>query len=289
VSTVHLLIGPDAGRGRAEGVAAKVEETIRAAGHDPIDITGSTAALSRRAAEEVVERGTERMIVVGGDGMVHLALQAVAESDTVLGVVPVGTGNDFARAFGVPATAPVDEATRRALDAPRIIDAIQSDRGWVASVATAGFSGDVNVRANALRWPKGPKRYTVATLLEIPRLRSRHVRLIVDGQAHDLDIALLAVANTAWFGGGMHICPDARADDGQLDVTVVRSIGRVALLRYFPMVFSGSHLDHPKTSTYRGRTVSIECDELDFWGDGETLGAGPITFTAAAGAIRLAL
>ena len=289
MSPIHLLIGPSAGRGRAEGVAATVEETIRAEGHEPVDITGSDVTASRRAAREAVERGAERIVVVGGDGMVHLALQAVAESDTVLGVVPVGTGNDFARGFGVDVTCPVEESTRRALDAPKTIDAIHSDRGWVASVATAGFSGDVNVRANSLRWPKGPQRYTVATLLEIPRLRSRAVRLVVDGQAHALDVTLLAVANTAWFGGGMHICPDARPDDGQLDVTVVRSIGRIALLRYFPKVFSGSHLSHPKTSTYRGRAVSIECDELEIWGDGEELGAGSITFTAAPGAINLAL
>ena len=103
-------------------------------------------------------------------------------------------------------------------------------------------------------------------------------------------MALLAVANTAWFGGGMQICPEARADDGLLDVTVVRSIGRVALLRYFPMVFSGSHISHPKTSTYRGRTISIEGDDyLDVWGDGEDLGPGPITFTATPGALNLAI
>jgi len=289
VSTIHLLMGPDAGRGRADGAAATVDQTVRGEGHEPVDITGADAPESARAVREAVARGAERVIVVGGDGMVHLALQAVAGSNTVLGVVPVGTGNDFARAFDVDTKAPVDEATRRALGPAKTIDAIHSDRGWVASVATAGFSGDVNKRANGLRWPKGPKRYTVATLIEIPRMRSREIRLVVDGQAHDLDVALLAVANTAWFGGGMQICPDARPDDGQLDVTVVRKIGRVALLRYFPMVFSGSHLSHPKTSTYRGRTISIECDALDVWGDGEELGSGSITFTATPGAFNLAI
>jgi diacylglycerol kinase (ATP) len=290
VTLVHLLFGPAAGRARAEGAAAVVEATVRAIGYETIDITGTDAAESLAAARCAVEGGAARLVVVGGDGMVHLALQAVAGSDAVLGVVPVGTGNDFARGLGVDAKGAVEDATVRALDPPRLIDAIRTERGWVASVATAGFSGDVNARANSLRWPKGSSRYTIATLMAIPRLRSRRLSLIVDDAAHELDTALLAVANTAWFGGGMQICPDARPDDGQLDVTVVRDIGRISLLRYFPRVFSGAHLSHPATSTYRGRQVTIRADEeLDVWGDGEPLGPAPITFTAEPKALRLAI
>lgn len=289
LSTVHLLLGPAAGRGRAESAATTVAATIRESGHDPVDITGPDAVASEQAAREAVAAGAERIVVVGGDGMVHIALQAVAGTDTVLGVVPVGTGNDFARALGADETGEIPAATVRALADPARIDAIETDRGWVASVATAGFSGDVNARANSLRWPKGPRRYTVATLLEIGRLRARPLRLTVDGHTHDLEVTLLAVANTPSFGGGMMICPEAVADDGQLDVTVVSAIGRLALLRYFPKVFSGSHLTHPKTSTYRGRCISIDAEELDVWGDGECLGSGPATLTAVPGALAIAI
>jgi diacylglycerol kinase (ATP) len=284
-----VLLGPDAGRGRAQGAALIVEQTIRDTGHDVADITGSNPAMSRAAARAAVAEGAERIIVVGGDGMTHLALQAVAGSDTVLGVVPVGTGNDFARAFEVGDAGDVRTAAARALGPPRPIDAIHTDRGWVASVATAGFSGDVIARAGRLPWPRGPRRYTAATVLEIARLASRELRLVVDGQGHDLDLALLAVANTAWFGGGMQICPAARPDDGLLDVTTVGRVGRIELLTYLPRVFSGAHLDHPKTTTYRGRTVRVECDGLDMWGDGESLGTGSITFTAVPGAVNLAI
>lgn len=284
-----MLLGPESGRGRARSAASIVEETVRDAGHDVEDITGSGTAMSKAAARAAVADGAERIIVVGGDGMTHLALQAVARSDTVLGVVPLGTGNDFARAFEVGDTSDMRTATRRALAPSRPVDAIGSDRGWVASVATAGFSGAVIARADRLRWPRGPRRYTVATILEITRLRSHQVRLVVDGRPHDVDLALLAVANTAWFGGGMQICPAARPDDGLLDVTTVGRVGRIQLLTYLPRVFSGAHLSHPKTTTYRGRTVTVECDGLDMWGDGESLGTGSITFTAVPGAVNLAI
>lgn len=289
MSTIHLLLGPAAGRGRAQSAATIVEATIRDAGHEVNDITGPDTAASASSARAAVVAGADRIIVVGGDGMTHLALQSVAGSDTVLGVVPVGTGNDFARAFEVGDAGEVRTATRRALAPPRPVDAIRSDRGWIASVATAGFSGDVIARADRLRWPRGPRRYTVATVLEIARLRSRQLRLVVDGRGYDVDLALLAVANTAWFGGGMQICPAAVPDDGLLDVTTVTDIGRIELLRYLPRVFSGAHLSHPKTTTYRGRAVSVECDGLDMWGDGESLGTGSITFTAVPGAVNLAI
>ena len=286
---VHVLRSPDAGRGRAETAAATVMSTIREEGFAPVDITGRDVEESRRAVAEVVADEAERIVVAGGDGLVNLALQSVAGSNTVLGVVPVGTGNDFARAFGVEEDGPIDAATRRALGAPAAVDAIRSEQGWVASVATAGFSGDVNRRANRLKWPRGPKRYTVATLLEIPRLRSRPVELVVDGEVHHLDVALLAVANTAWFGGGMYVCPDARPDDGVLDVIVVESIGRLALLRYFPKVFTGAHLSHPKTTLFRGSSISIESEGLAVWGDGEPMGVAPIELTAVSDAISLAI
>ena len=292
MSRVHLLISPDAGRGRAAGARDAVLGTIRSAGHTPVDLTGTTAEESAAAAADAVAAGASRLVVVGGDGLVHLAVQAVAGTTTVLGVVPVGTGNDFARALATISDDPV-EATRVALGEPQPLDLIHSDTCWVASVATAGFSGDVNARANRLRFPKGPSRYTVATVLELPTLRVRPVRLTVDGEVHEFDAALLAIANTGWFGGGMHIAPDAAPDDGLLDLTVVVDTGRLELLRFFRLVFSGRHLAHPKVHTLRGRHIVVEAafpkkDALDLWGDGEPIGTAPTTLEVAPGTLQIA-
>lgn len=289
---VHLLVSPDAGRGRADGAHATVIATLRAEGIEPIDLTGADAAASLASARRAVDDGAERLVVVGGDGLVHLAVQAVATSETVLGVVPVGTGNDFVRGLaGLPTD--VEDATRAALADPRPLDAIHVDAGpsathWIASVATAGFSGDVNERANRLARPKGPTRYTVATMLELPGLRRRELRVVVDGESHEYRSALLAVGNTGWFGGGMNICPDAVPDDGLLDVTVVGDVGRLELLRFFRLVFSGRHLEHPLVTTHRGAQIRIEADGLPVWGDGEPVELAPVTFDAVSGALHLA-
>ena len=286
MSDVHVLVSPEAGRGKTAAVAGEVRHRLRTLGRTVVDLTGADATESITNARAAVATGAERIVVLGGDGMVHLAVQAVAGTDTVLGVVPVGTGNDFARALpGIP-----DDplaAARVALGDPKPVDAIRIGDRWVASVATAGFSGDVNARANRLARPKGQSRYTVATVLELPGLRPRRTRLTVDGAVHEHDAVLLAVANTAWFGGGMHICPDADPDDGLLDVTVVDGVGRVELLRFFRRVFTGSHLEHPKVYTHRGTRILIDAD-VAIWGDGEPVARGPAVLEAVPGAIHLA-
>lgn len=288
MSDVHVLISPDAGRGRTAGTGADVVDRLRAHGAHVIDVSGADAGVSQRNAREAVAAGAERLVVVGGDGIVHLGLQAVAGTETVLGVVPVGTGNDFARGLDWIPDDPLEAATV-ALHDPVPLDALRCGDHWTASVATAGFSGDVNGRANGLSHPKGPSRYTVATILELPRLRARPVRLDIDGESVTHAAAMLAVANTAWFGGGMHIAPDADPTDGHLDITVVADVGRLELLRFFNRVFKGTHMSHPKVHGYRGRSVRITADEpLALWGDGEYVGPTPCTIESVPGALRIA-
>ena len=259
MSDIHVLVSPEAGRGRAAGTATEVLDRLRSLGDHVIDLSGADAAASAANARDAVAAGAERLVVLGGDGMVHLAVQAVAGTDTILGVVPVGTGNDFVRALpGVPED-PL-EAAAVALGNPDPIDGIRVGDRWAASVATAGFSADVNDRANRLRRPKGQTRYTVATVLELPALKRRPTTITVDGTAHAHDAVMIAVANTAWFGGGMHICPDADPDDGLLDVTVVDGVGRIELLWFFNRVFKGTHLDHPKVHTHRGHRIEIAAE-----------------------------
>jgi len=284
--TVHLLVSPEAGRGKAADALDIVRATLADEGIEVVDITGTSAAESSQAATRAVAEGAERVITVGGDGIVHLALQAVAGTATALGVVPVGTGNDFAGGLGL--TTDPAAATRVALGTTVATDALRVGEHWVASVATAGFSGDVNERANGMRYPRGASRYTVATLLELPRLQNRSVRLTIDGVVHDYDAAMLAFANTRDFGGGMQICPEANPTDGLVDVTVVADIGRIELLRFFRLVFDGRHLSHPKVHTHRGAEISVEADGLALWGDGEPLNTSPATCQAVSGAVQLA-
>ncbi|MDG1876362.1 MAG: diacylglycerol kinase family protein [Acidimicrobiales bacterium] len=288
MSDVHVLISPDAGRGRTAGTSDDVLDHLRALGAHVIDISGASVEGSQNNAREAVAGGAKRLIVLGGDGIMHIGLQAVAGTGTVLGVIPIGTGNDFARGLEWIPDDPV-EAAAVALHDPMALDALRCGNHWVASVATAGFSSDVNERANRLSRPKGPSRYTVATILQLPQLTARSLRLDIDGEVITHAATMLAVANTAWFGGGMHIAPDADPTDGYLDITVVADVGRLELLRFFSRVFNGTHMSHPKVHGYRGRSVRVATDEpLVLWGDGEFLGPTPCTIESVPGALQIA-
>ncbi len=288
VAQVHLLVSPGGGRGRALAAAPTVRRVIEQAGHVPVDLSGDSADASISAVQAAVAAGAERVIAVGGDGTVHLALQGVIETDAVLGIVPAGTGNDFAGALGLDGRS-VEQATLRALGSHRAVDAISTGgRRWVAFNVTGGFSVDVNDRAARLRYPKGSVRYTVATLLAVPGLRPRRLAITVDGQRRECLSALFAVANTPTFGGGMAICPQADPGDGLLDACVVGPVGRTTLLRLLPRVFSGGHVDHPDVEMLRGRTITIEGEPMSLVGDGEAIGTAPVTLTAAPAALKVA-
>ena len=259
------------------------------AGHEVTRLDADSAAESSTLAKAATELDDVRLVVVGGDGMVRIAVDAVACTNTSLGVVPFGTGNDFARALGL-----LDGDRRSHVSAAMSedvveIDAMRTNHGWVASVATLGFAGDVTERANKLRWPKGQHRYTVATVLQLPRLRSIPATIDVDGSIHDAATTMLAVGNTAYFGGGMAICPDTKPNDGMLQTVVIGDVGRPTFLRVFPRVFKGSHLSHPDVDTYHSRSVTIDGDpSIIVWADGDRLGPLPVTCTSVSGALRVA-
>lgn len=245
-----------------------------------------------------LERMT-RLVLCGGDGLVHRALQVVAGHPVEVAVVPVGTGNDLARAFGVRAGAAIALAAS-APGAARVqaVDLIAADRcgtggPYAATVLTAGYSGRVNATANAMRFPPGSAKYTLAALREIGRLRPRDVRLTVhlpDGGREVIDrpMTLMAIGNTTCFGGGMRICPGADPSDGRLEVVTVGPLGRVDLVRWLPSVFAGRHVAHAAVSTTTATAVTIETVE-PLWADGEPFASGATTLTVriAAGALRL--
>jgi diacylglycerol kinase (ATP) len=144
----------------------------------------------------------------------------------------------------------------------------------------------VNERANAMRWPRGPRRYDLATYLELARLRPRRYTITVDGQRTETDAVLVAVGNTASYGGGMRICPAADPTDGLLDV-VVANCSRVTLVRLKPRVYKGTHVEHPAVMSYRARTVEIAADDIVTYVDGERACPLPVTVTSVPGALTL--
>ena len=287
---VAVLVGRAAGRGRARAVSGAVLDALRRGGLTPRVLPATTRAAAERAAASAVAAGTAAVVAVGGDGAAHAALQAVAGTGTPLAVVPAGTGNDLALALGVPPD-PVTAAGAAAADlragAGRTVDAGRAGGRWWATVLCCGFDSAVTERADRLRWPRGPRRYDVAILAELARMRPREVVLTLDGRARTLAVTLVAVGNTAWYGGGMRICPAADPADGLLDVTVVGAVSRRELVRARPRLTDGTHVGHPAVTVHRAARVELAGAALTAYADGEPVAALPVRAEAVPGALRV--
>jgi len=290
-----VLANPGAGRGRHRGLLPVVLDRLRSAGRPVELIEPGTAAEARAACRAAVDGGAAALVTVGGDGTVHLALQAVAATGVAFAPVPTGTGNDFAAGTGFPTdpiaaveviAAAVAAGRTRPVDLARITGPGGGPR-WYGAVLAAGFDALVNERANRMPWPRGPLRYDLAIMVELARLRPRHYTLRLDGVTHELEAVLVAVGNCPSYGGGMRICPDADPTDGLLDVVYAGPVGRATLVRIKPRVYRGTHVTHPLVRQHRVRTVELAAEQIVGYADGERSLPLPVTVTAVPGALRL--
>ncbi|MFE4691899.1 diacylglycerol kinase [Streptomyces sp. NPDC056749] len=291
-SEITLFVNPTAGSGRGARAAQPAASALRDAGFSVRTVLGEDADDALRRAREAVAGGTGALVAVGGDGMMSLALQAVAGTSTPLGAVAVGTGNDFARALGLPIRDPA-AAGRLAAEAlkagtVRSIDLGRVGERWFGSVLASGFDSRVNDRGNRMRWIGGRFKYDLAILAELAAFRPIPYRLELDGgPVTEIEATLIAVGNGTTYGGGMRICADAVMDDGLFDVTVVGNCSRATLLKVFPRVYRGTHLGHPAVTVHRVSSISLAAAGVTAYADGEPLGALPLTATCVPGAARV--
>ncbi|MFB8111640.1 diacylglycerol kinase [[Kitasatospora] papulosa] len=291
-SEITLFVNPTAGSGRGARAAQPAASALRDAGFSVRTVLGEDADDALRRAREAVAGGTGALITVGGDGMMSLALQAVAGTATPLGAVAVGTGNDFARALGLPIRDPA-AAGRLAAEAlkagtVRSIDLGRVGERWFGSVLASGFDSRVNDRGNRMRWIGGRFKYDLAILAELAAFRPIPYRLrLDDGPVTEVEATLIAVGNGTTYGGGMRICADAVMDDGLLDVTVVGDCSRTTLLKVFPKLYRGTHLGHPAVTVHRVSSISLAAAGVTAYADGEPLGPLPLDVTCVPGAVRV--
>lgn len=240
-----------------------------------------------------MERGTDAVVVAGGDGVISDALQVLACTDIPLGIIPAGTGNDHAREFRLPTKDPaaaadiVADGWTETVDLGRIRDQSGATK-WFGTVAAAGFDSLVTDRANRMRWPRGRMRYNLAMLAELSGLRLLPFRLVLDGREEiATDLTLAAFGNTRSYGGGMRICPNANHADGLLDITMVHSASRTRLIRLFPTVYKGTHVELDAVTTARATTVEVESPGINAYADGEFACPLPAEISAVPGALKI--
>ncbi len=260
-------------------------------------------------AASATRSGYSRVIAVGGDGTVGEVATGLHRGDTTaggtegadgrrpeLGLIPVGTGNDLARSLGLPLEleAAAEVALRgrgRALD---LIVARGMDTGApigrvVTNAAVAGFCGRIGDRMSpAFRRRWGPVAYPLAALGQLRDLRPYAVRLAVDGRTVETRALMVIVANSRFAGGQIPMAPDARTDDGLLDLVILKTMDPMRLATLVPRVFRGTHADHPGVRIERATTVQLESTP-GMWInlDGDTWHTGPSEFRLHPSALRV--
>ncbi|WP_223701423.1 diacylglycerol/lipid kinase family protein [Sutcliffiella deserti] len=227
------------------------------------------------------------IVVVGGDGTIHSVANSIVKKSVPLGIIPAGSGNDFARSLNIPMN--YKSAWNRILsESVKKIDMGKIGDKYYLTIAGIGFDGKVAQVTNQSKMKKwfnrmnlGKLSYVYSIIKVLLTYRPTSVTLHVDGLEKKFEkVWLVSVANLPFYGGGIKICPDAKANDGYLDLCIVHGVGRWELLMVFPRAFSGGHTTHKNVTMLRGKEVRIASDEkMEVQCDGEILNQIQVTIS----------
>jgi diacylglycerol kinase (ATP) len=294
VTTFGVILNPTSGKGKGAALGAAYVSELQALGVTVVDLTGRDWVEAESNGRKAIAAGKlDALAVAGGDGMMHLGVNICAGTGVPLALMPCGTGNDAALALGVP----IDDAKAAAelavgsLGSPRQVDLglgiTETRRFYFFNSASAGFDAIVNRRANRMKFPKGPSRYTVAMLLELVSFNALKYRAKVNGKDREIEGMLCAVANGPSYGGGMLVAPEATIDDGLLDLFIVHKISKPELIKVFPKVFTGEHVTHPAVEIVRATEVTLISSGVPVYADGEPAGVLPMTVSIAPKSLKV--
>jgi len=294
MTTFGVILNPTSGKGKAEALGKTYVSELQKLGMKIVDLSGKDYSSAEENGRRAIAEGSiDVLAVAGGDGMVHLGANLCAGTQMPLAIMPCGTGNDAALVLGIPIDDPAG-AAKMALENlanPFVADlglgVTSTRRFYFFNSASAGFDSLCNRRANRWKYPKGPSRYTLAMLYELVGFSSLKYRAKIDGKERDLDAMLCALSNGPSYGGGMLVAPDARIDDGQLDLFIVNKITKPELIKVFPKVFTGKHVTHPAVEILRVTEVTLISEGVPVYADGEPAGQLPMTVSIAPKALRV--
>lgn len=281
MTAFRFLVNPSSGGGAAPEAVVPVARLLRDAGAE-VEVTYSPGPVAMRAQVTAALDDGDVVVSVGGDGMLSSLAGLVSEGGGVLGVLPAGRGNDFARMLDLPSTSEA-QAELFLSGTTRQVDLISLRNGQSAERLVAGsvYAG-VDARASEIvdraRLLPGAVQYPYAALRSLATYRPGRYRISVDGEVREVSAATVVIANSAYYGKGMRIAPAASLTDGVLDVVVIEAASRVALMRALPSVYDGSHVDRDEVHVLTGRRVELSGrarTPIPVGGDGEPLGALP--------------
>ena len=283
---VCLIVNPSAGAGRAARLLPAVESALRGLGlRFRVERTRSVEH-ARELARGAAAAG-EVAAAMGGDGLTGAVAGELRDGAGVLAVLPGGRGNDFARKLGIgPDPVVACELLRAGRE--RRIDLADVDGSGYLGILSAGLDSDVQVIANSTRLKLGPAVYLYGTLRALAAWKPARWELTIDGGAHGFTGYSVAVANSGMFGGGMQLAPEAKLDDGILDVVLIAEASRGAYLRGLPKVFKGTHVAEPHVTVLQGREITFRADRpFTAYADGDPIAELPATVRVIPGTLRV--
>jgi len=266
-----VILNPNAGKGTGRRLFARIEKLLKAQGlvFEVLETTGPGHATE--LARAAIEHGASAVVTAGGDGTVREVVNGIARSNVVLGIIPVGSGNDFVKSINLPrelepACRLISNGAVRAFDLGRV------GTTYFANAVGIGFDALVVIEANRIRWLRGLPLYVGSVFKAMLRYDCPQTVIELDGTRLEQSILLAACANGQYYGGGFHVAPEAKPDDGLLDVCVIDHVSRWKILQKLIYVIRGTHARLPEVRFYRARRVLLTSpDILYVQADGDLL------------------
>lgn len=278
---IKFIVNPAAGKGKAAKVIDNIKNKLQQSKHSfSIEKTSSAKDAIYMAKKAVAEK-YDIVVAVGGDGTIYEVVNGIAGSSIHLGIIPAGTGNDFARTVGIPEN--VDDALEIILkNNITRIDMGCVNGNYFMNFVSVGFDVQVMKEMEVVKkYVSGTWAYIVSVFKALLNYKGTKVHLLLDNQLIEKEVLLVTAANGKYFGGGMMIAPDADLRDGYFDVCVVNKLSKLRLIRLFPTIFKGTHIREPEVDYYKAKQVEILSDNSFVNCDGEIIGTTPITVKIA--------
>ena len=284
--TLALIVNPLAGGGRAGRMLADVRSALHALDLDHHVEATQSLEHAQELARAAARRG-ETAVAFGGDGLIGAVAGALRDGLGVLGVLPGGRGNDFARMLGLPLD-PRDACGILATGEIRPLDLGQVGPRTFIGIASCGFDSAANRIANEATLVRGNLVYAYGALRALAGWESAQFTVSVDGgAARTLSGYTVAAANSRYYGGGMMMAPEASLEDGLLDLVIVSDISRPRFLTLLPTVFRGEHVDHDCVEVIRCASVQIAASRpFTMYADGDPIAELPVTVSVLPAAVR---
>ncbi len=284
-----LIANPTSGGGKVVRLLPRVQEKLNALGVPHRTEMTRSLEHAGELTREALERG-EIPVAFSGDGVAGAVAAAAARfGDATIGVLPGGSGNDFCRHAGIPKE-PLAACELMRSGVPTAIDLGEANGDIFLGIASLGFDSEANAIANAAPRALGRGIYLYGALMALARWRPASFQVEIDGSSESFDGWSVIAANTSVYGGGMYIAPDARIDDGLLDIVLSHKTSRLRFIASMPKVFSGKHIDDPSVSVRRGLEVRVSASRpFVVFADGDPITELPAVIRALPGAVKVLL